>query len=248
MKNATHLFMDIGNSCVKYAEGNLRQISSCKRTATASFTAAWLSRLKKSYPDAMLIVCSVVPKKSALLKKIWPKNRLHLLTHHSPLEFVLRYSKPHRIGADRLANAVAAAHLCPLPAIVIDFGTATTFDVVSKKKEFLGGVIAPGLDAMQHYLPARAAQLPRVALRQPKRAIGRDTTEAMQAGVLIGYRGLVREILRALCAELKTKRRVTLIATGGQAQFMARLLPEIFAIRPLLTLEGLQIIGKSLNP
>jgi type III pantothenate kinase len=153
------------------------------------------------------------------------------------------YPKPQSIGADRLANAAAVAELYSCPAIVVDFGTAVTFDVVSERRAYLGGVIAPGLEAMTSFLYQRTALLPKLSLKEPQHAVGRSTIEAMRAGAVFGYRGLVREILAQIKAEQFPGKKVVAVATGGYARLIAGELPEIDVIRPHLTLEGLRIVG-----
>jgi type III pantothenate kinase len=150
---------------------------------------------------------------------------------------------PKTIGADRLANAAAVAALYGCPAIVVDFGTAVTFDVVSERKAYIGGVIAPGLEAMTNFLYQRTALLPKFSLQEPRRAIGRSTIEAMRAGAVFGYRGLIGEIVARIKAERFPRRKVHVVATGGYARLIAARLKEIGAIHPHLTLEGLRIIG-----
>ena len=149
------------------------------------------------------------------------------------------YPKPGSIGPDRLANAVAARHDFGAPVVVVDFGTAVTFDVVNARGNYVGGIIAPGLAAMTDYLHERTALLPRIRIGDVKSAIGKSTEHAMLAGAVLGYRGLVRELIRQLKRELKTK-RLPVVATGGYAQLIARGLPEISRVVPGLTLEGLR--------
>ena len=153
------------------------------------------------------------------------------------------YPKPRSIGADRLANATAAAELYGYPAIVVDFGTAVTFDVISERRAYIGGVIAPGLEAMTNFLYQRTALLPRISLKEPRRAVGKSTIEAMLSGAVFGYRGLVREILARIKAEQFAQEKHYVIATGGYARLIAGGLPEIGLIRPHLTLEGLRIVA-----
>lgn len=157
------------------------------------------------------------------------------------------YPKPQSIGADRLANAAAVAELYGCPAIVVDFGTAVTFDVVSGRRNYIGGVIAPGLEAMTNFLYQRTALLPRISLNEPGHAVGKSTREAMLAGTVFGYRGLVREILARIRAEQFGKKKVRVVATGGYARLIAGGLPEIGVIRANLTLEGLRIVGNLNN-
>jgi len=137
---------------------------------------------------------------------------------------------------------VAAAELYGTPAIVVDFGTAVTFDVVNARGNYTGGVITPGLSLMTDYLHRRTALLPRVELREPRRAIGRSTREAMLAGAVYGYRGLIAEILRQIRHELSA-RRPHVIATGGDARLIAKNFHGFSHIDPELTLQGLRLIG-----
>ena len=126
---------------------------------------------------------------------------------------------------------------------MVDFGTAVTFDVVSARGDYVGGVIAPGLEAMTSFLYDRTALLPKLSLREPVAAIGKTTRDAMMSGAVFGYRGLVREILTRVRLENFPRRKSKIVATGGYAQLIARELPEISAVHPNLTLEGLRIIA-----
>jgi type III pantothenate kinase len=186
----------------------------------------------------------VVPQKLKILSKVWPVSRRECVSFRSPLGIRIDYPQPSRIGADRLANAVAAASLYKLPAVVIDFGTAVTFDIISENRAYLGGVIAPGLNAMTDYLHERTALLPRLKLREPRRYIAKSTVEAMRVGAVAGYRGLVREILSGIRAELPGPLR-SIVATGGQGELVASRVSEIQLVNPLLTLQGLQIIANN---
>ena len=150
------------------------------------------------------------------------------------------YPKPDSIGPDRLANAVAARNRFGAPVVVVDFGTAVTFDVVNSKGDYAGGVIAPGLAAMTDYLHEKTALLPRIQIREIKNVIGRSTETAMLAGAVHGYRGLVRGLIGELKRELKVK-NLPVVATGGYAKLIAARLPEISAVAPDLTLEGLRL-------
>jgi type III pantothenate kinase len=153
----------------------------------------------------------------------------------------VRYPNAKQIGADRLANAAGVAKLYGTPAIVVDFGTAVTFDIVNARSEYIGGVIAPGLASVTDYLYQRTALLPRVTLAEPRSVIGKSTVDAMRVGAVIGYRGLVKEILHALKRERGMKRAVV-VATGGYGDLIAGKIPEIEHVNPLLTLEGLRFI------
>ncbi len=150
------------------------------------------------------------------------------------------YPRPDTIGPDRLANAVAARYRFGAPVVVVDFGTAVTFDVVNRAGDYAGGIIAPGLAAMTDYLHEKTALLPRIKIREIAKVIGRSTERAMLAGAVHGYRGLIRGLLVELKQELKT-RRLPVVATGGYAKLIAARLPEIRAVEPGLTLEGLRL-------
>lgn len=193
-------------------------------------------------------LCSVVPEKAAVLTSTLEELSIPTLTVSCqiPLPIAIDYPNPSAIGADRLANASA---LTPLqsPAIVIDFGTAVTFDVISPDQggTYLGGVIAPGLGALRNDLHRRTALLPRIDLAEPPSAIGKSTEHAMQVGAIIGYRGLIREILLSLARELPSP--AVIHATGGDAPLIASKMPEIQHLDPDLTLKGILRIGEQQN-
>ena len=150
------------------------------------------------------------------------------------------YENPREVGADRIVNAVAASERFGAPVLVLDFGTATTFDVVSAKREYLGGVIAPGLAISAEALFRRAARLARVDVRKPAHLIGRNTQESVQAGLFYGYVGLVEGLVRRLRAEIGPEAPV--VATGGLAAVFRDELPFLTAVDPNLTLEGLRLV------
>jgi type III pantothenate kinase len=151
------------------------------------------------------------------------------------------YPNPAQIGADRLANAAGVLSRHRVPAIIIDFGTAVTFDVISAAPAYCGGVIAPGLGAMTGYLSRKTALLPEIELVEPPSAIGKSTEHAMQVGAVIGYRGLVKEILQQISSELHGQPAI--IATGGDAALIARGIPEIECVDPDITLDGLRQVA-----
>ncbi|HLF56842.1 MAG TPA: type III pantothenate kinase [Thermoanaerobaculia bacterium] len=152
----------------------------------------------------------------------------------------IRYDYPAEVGADRIVNAVAARELFGAPVVVVDFGTATTFDVVNEKGEYAGGIIAPGILISAEALFSHASRLYRVDLEPPERLIGRNTAGAMQAGIYFGYVGLVDGILERLLAELPGLSEI--VATGGQAELIASGSRHIRKVEPLLTLLGLRRI------
>ena len=191
----------------------------------------------------IFVVCSVVPKKNGLVRKAAGRSRILWLTPQLQLGVGIDYPNPKTIGADRLANAAAVAALYGSPAIVVDFGTAVTFDIVSGRQKYIGGVIAPGLESMTNFLYQRTALLPKLSLKEPRSAVGRSTIEAMRSGAVIGYRGLVREIIARIKTERFGRKKVHVVATGGYADLIAGCLREIDAVRPNLTLEGLRIVA-----
>jgi type III pantothenate kinase len=150
------------------------------------------------------------------------------------------YENPLEVGADRITAAVAAFEKYGGPAIVVDFGTATTFDAVSAKGEYLGGAIAPGIQIAAEALYLKTARLPRIEIRKPKRAIGRTTVSSMQSGLYFGYIGLVLNTIAEIRKELGKNVRV--VATGGFGSQVTEELPAIEAYEPDLVLEGLRII------
>lgn len=189
------------------------------------------------------IICSVVPKQAKTLGTYLSKTvPIHHLNHQSPLGLNVDYPNPQNVGADRLANSVGVIKKYQPPAIVIDFGTAVTFDVISSEPAYTGGVIAPGLGAMSEYLGHRTALLPDFDLSEPQQAIGKSTLEAMRSGAVIGYRGLVREIVGAIRKELDAE--TTTIATGGDAELIAKGVSEIDIVDPDITMTGILSVGR----
>ena len=158
----------------------------------------------------------------------------------SPLNLIIDVERPEEVGADRLVNAIAAGAKYQAPAVVIDFGTATTFDVVDDRRAYVGGIIAPGPNLSIEALHLAAAKLPRVDIRPTDKAIGRNTVDAMQSGVFWGYVGLIEGLLRRVTAELAAKPMV--IATGGLGRLFHEHIDAIDHYDPDLTLSGLRII------
>ncbi|MCM3043097.1 type III pantothenate kinase [Paenibacillus motobuensis] len=152
----------------------------------------------------------------------------------------LRYENPREVGADRIVNAIAAIEKYGGPLVVVDFGTATTFDCVDAGGNYLGGAIVPGIGISTEALYQRASKLPRIELEKPKKVIGRNTVHAMQAGIIFGYAGQVDGIVERIGREMDGDIKV--IATGGLAELIASESKSIQEVDPLLTLEGLRII------
>jgi type III pantothenate kinase len=198
---------------------------------------------------ASIACASVVPSLTAALESIAARRDLALVlatAGHVPLP--IRVERPDEVGADRLVNALAAARLYGTPAVVVDLGTASTFDAVAPDGAFLGGAIAPGLEVGLDALAARTAKLPRVELRQPDRAIARDTVGALQAGAILGYQALVSGLLERVRRELADSAgvepgAVITILTGGLARASwANGIEGIGAVDADLTLKGLAIL------
>lgn len=152
----------------------------------------------------------------------------------------IKIDNPREVGADRIVNAVAGIELYGGPLIIVDFGTATTFDAISRNGEYLGGAIAPGISISTEALFQRAAKLPRVELIKPKRVIGRDTISSMQSGIIYGFIGQVDGIVKRMTQEFPEKPKV--VATGGLAALLVADSETLEIVNPLLTLEGLLII------
>lgn len=237
------LLVDNSNTRTKFALGDAKAL--LERRAwlpTAEISPAALDRVLADFEFGGTLLCSVVPEKARILRDhLVTRGPLHPLSWRSDMGLTIDYPNPEQIGADRLANAVGVSARHGAPAIVIDFGTAVTFDVVAAGPAYCGGVIAPGLGAMQDYLGKRTALLPQIELEEPVSAIGKSTVEAMRAGAVYGYRGLVREILSKLSDEMAGKPAI--VATGGDAALIAKGLPEITAVDPDLTLEGLRLVA-----
>jgi type III pantothenate kinase len=243
-RGSDYLVIDVSNSYAKIAFASKQRVSAPVMIATGELSRSVVAGFLRRAHVGKVVVSSVVPEKdSAISRAAHNKARVLWLNWKTNLGVAIDYPKPQSIGADRLANAAAVAELYGYPAIVVDFGTAVTFDVVSERRAYIGGVIAPGLEAMTNFLYQRTALLPKLSLKEPKCAVGRSTIEAMRSGAVFGYRGLVREILGQIRAEQFPRRKVVVVATGGYARLIAKGLPDIGAIHQHLTLEGLRIVA-----
>lgn len=242
-RRSDYLLIDISNSYTKFAFASPERISAPVRIATSRLSSSVVAGFLGKRKVRKVVVSSVVPAKNRAISRAAGKLNLIWLDSTLNLGVGIDYPTPKSIGADRLANAAAVTALYGFPSIVVDFGTAVTFDIISGCATYIGGVIAPGLEAMTDFLYQRTALLPKLSLKEPRRAVGRSTTEAMLSGAVFGYRGLVREILARIRAEQFPGRRVYMVATGGYAKLIAARLSEIGVVRPHLTLEGLRIVA-----
>jgi type III pantothenate kinase len=189
------------------------------------------------------IVSSVVPPLTPVVEELcrtYFETEARVVGPGLKTGMPILYENPSEVGADRITAAVAAFEKYGGPVIVVDFGTATTFDAVSAKGEYLGGAIAPGVRISAEALYLKTAKLPRIEIRKPKKAIGRTTVASMQSGLYFGYIGLVTRTIAEIRKELGPNARV--ISTGGFGGQVAAEVPEIEAHEPDLVLEGLRII------
>ncbi|MCW0218802.1 MAG: type III pantothenate kinase [Prosthecobacter sp.] len=237
---ADYLLVDVGNGRTKLGLATRDSILDRRELLTRGVTAPFIQETVAGWEFQKVVLCSVVPAAVAAFREAFPD--LLELRHDTPMGIGIRYPKPESIGADRLANAVALASLHGAPGIVIDFGTAVTFDVLSADRHYIGGVIAPGLRLMTDYLNERTALLPHVELKEPETAIGQSTIGAIQAGAAIGYRGMIKGILEALRKELPAG-PLHLVATGGDAGWITAGMAEDIVVDPDLTLHGLRLVG-----
>jgi type III pantothenate kinase len=240
------LLFDIGNTHthVGLADGRgvVKQTNIPTREWFAGEAPARIKRFTGRSTIEGAALCSVVPRATPFVHKFAARPGVPLfeLTSETVRGIGIDYPKPETIGPDRLANAIAARSHFGAPVVVVDFGTAVTFDVVNRAGNYAGGIIAPGLAAMTDYLHEKTALLPKIRIREVKTTIGKSTREAMLIGAVHGYRGLVRELVVELKRELRAK-TLPVVATGGYAKLMAAKLPEISAVEPDLTLEGLRL-------
>ena len=234
------LLVNLNNTSTKFALGDRERLLNRKVVPTKNLSAKNIRQLTRSWKFDRVMIGSVVPAKTSLFRRLF-QTRLLELSPQLDLGIGIDFPDPSTIGADRIANAVGVVHRHGAPAIVVDFGTAVTFDIVSKDRDYLGGVIAPGLGVMTDYLYDRTALLPRIDLEEPVQVIGKSTRAAMLAGAVYGYRGLVRQIITEIVAQLEGKAKI--VATGSYAALIAAKLPELQIVDPDLTLEGLRIIA-----
>jgi type III pantothenate kinase len=248
--------IDVGNTKISLGVIKGGDVASARRASTHSLARAddaerVLGELL-AHDDAKLSdiseawLVSVVPVATDAITEVCQRHSISLtVASAANVPMATRVNSPADVGADRLVGAFAASLLYGAPAIVVDLGTATTLDVVAPDGAFLGGAIAPGLGLGLEALAERTAQLPRVPIEVPERAIGQDTVSAIQSGAVLGYFGLVKELVRRITAELGTK--PTVVVTGGLSALpWASNIPGVAAIDPLLTLRGLALLKREM--
>ncbi len=244
------LAIDIGNTHSVYGlwDGK-RWLASWRRSTDRSETedelASWLHSLfaMKGLPFEIngVICASVVPALTPAIQSLGRALNcpVQFLRNGAEVGLKVRYDPPHSVGADRLANALGALARFAPPLVVVDFGTATTFDVIDKKGAYIGGAIWPGVQVAGEALAGRTSQLPQVELRLSERAVGRSTVESLQSGLMHGYIGGIDALIRKIVEELGGSAKV--VATGGLGETFVELCEGIEEYLPTLTLEGLLI-------
>ena len=247
------LCIDIGNTHTHFGvvdsagTRDLRHLPTRQLDHPTDGFAAQFEKLLASHPGLRgAAFCSVVPDANDKLLRALECSRSALpifqLTHEKKLGVAIGYPRPTEIGQDRLANAAGAHALYGSPAVVIDMGTAVTFDIVTRARGYEGGIIAPGVEVMRRYLHEQTALLPLLDNSlQIDRAIGQSTTEAMRIGTVIGFGGMIQALLDAVLAELATRGEPAprILATGGSAELLKKTLRTPFDVVPDLTLRGL---------
>jgi len=247
------LAIDIGNTNIIFGIFNEESLLTTYRTSTRidqmpdEYALFLLTMLQHSGIGSENItgiaICSTAPPLTSILVEMcerYFKTSPLVVAAGVKTGVRIRTDNPREVGADRIADAAAAHYLYKGPSIICDLGTATTFDVVSKEGDFLGGAIATGIGTAAEALFRRAAALPRIELVHPKQAIGNNTIAAMQSGIVFGYVGLVEGMVSRMQRELTEK--ATVIATGGYASIIARETTIIDDVNPNITLVGLRLI------
>jgi type III pantothenate kinase len=247
--------LDVGNTKIALGVVRSGDVTSSRRAPTrgnrnAEHLAATLDALLAEDEAALgdvdtILLASVVPGVTTALSALTEERGIRLIVaDHTTIPIAVRVDNPGAVGNDRLINAFAAGFLYGMPVIVIDLGTATTLDVVAPDGAFLGGAIAPGLGLGLDALVEHSAQLPEVALEVPEHAIGTDTVSAMLSGAVLGYFGLVKELVRRIRGELGAARPKVVLTGGLSALPWANSIPSVDIIDPLLTLRGLALLER----
>lgn len=236
--------IDVGNTHTVFGLGDSGNWLHTFRFATPQLgtedeIAARLKALLGDLPKHPVAVASVQPMVNSDLKRFadeWLGTQAHFLVSGEQVGIEVEYEPKSAVGADRIANALAARRLVSAPFVVVDFGTATTFDCVDRDGRYVGGAILPGPETLMDALTGKTAKLPRVPVEIPKSAIGRNTHDALQSGVVMGYLGAMDRLLTEISEELGEPEILT---TGGLGALMAGLHPKLGRYEPNLTLDGI---------
>ena len=242
------LVIDIGNTNINFGLFNGKRLAKKFTIPTALYGFKELKVRLGTFKARDMVICSVVPKLTVVLKRDLFRlsgKRPYIIGKDLIVPLQNLYRNPKQVGQDRLVNAYAAVMLYKAPLIVVDFGTAVTFDVISKHKEYLGGMILPGLAISLDTLAQRTALLPKVKLDRPKEFIGRDTKNSMLSGIVNGFAALTDDLAERI--KDKIGRQARLIATGGNVALIAPYCKSIDKIDRDLTLKGLSFIYEGLK-
>ena len=242
------LAIDVGNTQTVFGLFQGADLSEQFRVGTdRSHTGDELAVMLRSFVDVSaldgIVLCSSVPphvREYEAFAERWAGVDLLVLGPGVPTGMPIRYDDPREVGPDRIANAVAARERHGAPAVVVDFGTSTNFDIVSPAGDYVGGVLAPGIETSMEALFARAARLIKVDYAEPPQVIGKTTEGGLRSGLVYGFAGQVDGIVDAVRRELGVD--ATAVATGGLADLIAPHSRTISAVEPFLTLEGLRLI------
>ncbi|MCX5694655.1 MAG: type III pantothenate kinase [Candidatus Omnitrophica bacterium] len=238
------LTIDIGNTNISGGIFKGKTLKCQFDIPTRNYKKTELIRKLKTYPKiSASIICSVVPKLTATVHhdlKLITKRNVYIIGKDLTVPIVNRYRIPKQVGQDRLVNAYAVKSLYHTPAIVIDSGTAITFDVISKNQAYLGGLIFPGMNMSLNALKEKTALLPQVKLEQPKMLIGQDTKNSMLSGVVFGTAVLCKELAEKI--KLLLKKNTQIIGTGGNIYLIKKYSGMKMEINKNLTLIGLRLI------
>lgn len=244
------LLIDASNSTSKLALSTPEHVCAIQRIPTSLLSDAKLIEALKEWAIERVIVASVVPQATDLLFSFFSSRGIPFLSLDSTMKLgiTIDYPEPASIGADRLANVVATNALYGSPAIVADFGTAITFDIIDNQGCYLGGVIAPGLKTGADALHQRTALLPQTLPAPIQHALGKSTLSAIHSGLLLGARGLVQEVVRRVQHENFSNTKPLVIATGTDAHLVAQGTELFDHVNSKLTLEGLREVGCRMMP
>ncbi len=243
------ILVDVGNTSAHFTRYTRGRFVKEARVPTSGLDDAALRRLARGFSlkgARAAVIASVVPAAGKFLERHLVSRfdlETHLIGPSFPVPITNLYKKPAQVGTDRLVNAAAAYRRFKKELVIVDFGTAITFDVVSKKGEYLGGVIAPGIEITLEALFQKTALLPKTRLEHPKAVIGRDTVESIRIGSSCGIGGLCDRIID-LIAEKRGSKPIV-VATGGYASFMTRYCRRLGLIDPDLTMKGILLTYKN---